>query len=162
MFTLETERLILRDMVLDDAESFITLSQDAKYQRFYDEADSHPNRYRQLTELFIEQAWQTPRTAFQLAIVFKENQQFIGTVGLRLEGDSQASFGVALARQYQGKGLVQEAAVALADFGFSELNVHRLYGETISKNSAAIRLCKWLGMKKEAHFREHRFFKGQW
>jgi RimJ/RimL family protein N-acetyltransferase len=79
-----------------------------------------------------------------------------------LEDNQQASMGCAFSRSSQGYKLSYEAALALADFGFSELGVHRIYAETISKNLAAIKLCKSLGMRQEAHFREHRFFKEQW
>ncbi|OEF07466.1 GNAT family N-acetyltransferase [Vibrio genomosp. F10] len=162
MFKLETEHLLLRDMKKSDEAAFIAISQDPKYQRFYDESDCDPEKYRQLTALFIEQAAENPRRSFQLAIEHKESGLFIGTVCLRLEPDNQASFGCGLSREYQGRGLIKEAAVALASYGFSELGVHRIYAETISKNRAAIHLCQSLGMKQEACFREHRFFKKQW
>lgn len=88
--------------------------------------------------------------------------KFVGTVCLRLEDNQQASIGCALSRASQGDKLSYEAALALADFGFSELEIHRIYAKTISRNLPAIKLCKSLGMRQEAHFREHRFFKGQW
>ena len=56
MFKLETDRLVLRDMTLEDQSAFVAMSQDAKYQRFYDETDCEPSKYRQLTQLFVEQA----------------------------------------------------------------------------------------------------------
>ena len=162
MFKLETERLILRDMQLEDEATFVAISQDAKYQRFYDESDCEPNKYRELTKLFIEQASEMPRKSYQLAIEHKMTGQFIGTICLRLEKDNQASVGTGLSREYQGSGLIREAAQALAQYGFSNLGVHRIYAETINQNRAAIRLCQALGMRKEAHFRENRYFRGQW
>lgn len=162
MFKLETERLILRDIQIEDEAAFVAISQEVKYQRFYAESDCDPEKYRQLTKLFIQQSYEDPRQSFQLAIEHKASGQFIGTVCLRVEADSQASMGCGLSVQYQGHGLIQEAARALAEFGFSELKVHRLYAETISENNAAIKLCESLGMTKEAHFREHRFFKDKW
>ncbi|WP_440145116.1 GNAT family N-acetyltransferase [Aeromonas veronii] len=162
MFKLETQRLILRDMQPADAEAFVSISQESKYQRFYSESDCAPDKYRQLTQLFIVQASEQPRTAYQLAIEYKTTGEFIGTVGLRLEADSQASMGCGMARAYQGNGLIHEAAYSLMNVGFRELGVHRIYAETISQNRAAIRLCKALGMRQEGYFREHRFFKDQW
>ncbi|PHX06440.1 GNAT family N-acetyltransferase [Vibrio splendidus] len=162
MFKLETDRLILRDMSLEDECAFVAISQDAKYQRFYDESDCEPNKYRELTQLFVAQALEVPRQSYQLAVESKDSGKFIGTVCLRLEGDKQASMGCAFSREIQGQGLSIEASKALADFGFSELGIHRIYAETISKNLAAIKLCKSLGMKQEACFKDHRFFKGQW
>ncbi|MFA0158810.1 GNAT family N-acetyltransferase [Vibrio sp. 10N.261.46.A3] len=162
MFKLETDRLILRDMSLEDECAFVAISQDAKYQRFYDESDCEPNKYRELTQLFVAQALEVPRQSYQLAVESKDSGKFIGTVCLRLEGDKQASMGCAFSREIQGQGLSIEASKALTDFGFSELGIHRIYAETISKNLAAIKLCKSLGMKQEACFKDHRFFKGQW
>lgn len=162
MFKLETNRLILRDMTLNDENAFVAISQDNKYQRFYDESDCKPEKYRELTKLFIEQSRETPRTSYQLAIECKSSGEFIGTVCLRVEKNKQASIGCGLSRQSQGSGLIYEAASALVDFGFRELDIHRIYAETISKNLPAIKLCESLGMQKEAHFREHRFFKGEW
>ncbi len=162
MFRLETENLILRDMQLSDESSFVEISQDSKYQRFYSESDCEPDKYRKLTKLFIEQALETPRMSYQLAIESKQTGKFIGTVCLRLESDRQASMGVGISRQSQGHGLIYEAAKELASFGFNELDVHRIYAETISQNLAAIRLCKSLGMRQEGYYRENLFFKGRW
>ncbi|ATL91739.1 GNAT family N-acetyltransferase [Aeromonas sp. CU5] len=162
MFQLETTHLILRDMQPADEATFVAISQESKYQRFYSESDCDPDKYRQLTRLFIEQASEQPRTAYQLAIEYKATGEFIGTVCLRLEANNQASMGCGMAREYQGHGLIHEAAYALMNLGFRELGVHRIYAEIISQNRAAIRLCKALGMRQEGYFREHRFFKDQW
>ena len=162
MFKLETDRLILRDMSIEDECAFVAISQDAKYQRFYDESDCEPDKYRELTQLFVAQALEVPRQSYQLAVESKDAGKFIGIVCLRLEGNLQASMGCAFSRETQGKGLSIEATEALANFGFSELGVQRIHAETISKNLAAIKLCQSLGMKEEARFENHRFFKGKW
>ena len=51
---------------------------------------------------------------------------------------------------------------ALLEFGFDRQNLHRVYAETIAENKPALRLCKKLGMREEAHFIENRYFKGKW
>ncbi|NOH82060.1 GNAT family N-acetyltransferase [Vibrio sp. RE86] len=162
MFKIETKRLIIRDMTLHDEGAFVAMSQDAKYQRFYDENDCDPNKYRELTNLFVTQASEKPRQSYQLAVECKASGKFIGTVCLRLEDNQQASIGCAFSRASQGGKLSYEAATALADFGFTKLGVHRIYAETISRNLPAIKLCKAMGMRQEAHFKEHRFFKQEW
>ncbi|MFB9217109.1 GNAT family N-acetyltransferase [Vibrio sinaloensis] len=162
MFRLETARLVIRDMTLEDEDAFVAISQNSKYQRFYDEQDCHPEKYRELTRLFIEQAKEHPRTSFQLAIEHKEDQCFIGTVCLRLEGEQQASIGCGMSRAYQADGLILEAASALVEYGFNHLEIHRIYAETISRNRPAIKLCRSLGMVQEAHLRHNRYFKNQW
>ena len=83
MFKLETNRLILRDMQPADEAAFVAISQESKSQRFYSESDCDLDKYRQLTKLFIEQANEHPRIAYQLAIEYKATREFIGTVCLR-------------------------------------------------------------------------------
>ncbi|MPS31739.1 MULTISPECIES: GNAT family N-acetyltransferase [unclassified Salinivibrio] len=162
MFMIETRRLVLRDMQPSDEEAFVHLTQHQKYQRFYSETDCQPETYRYLHARFIEQANANPRVAYQLAVICKQSEKCIGTVGLRLEDNHQASIGCGLAVEAQGAGLMREAAVALANFGFECLGVHRLYAETIYDNLAATKLCRSLGMRQEAHFHQHRFFKERW
>jgi len=70
--------------------------------------------------------------------------------------------GGGLSRSHQGHHLIQEGAIALINFGFKELNLHRIYAETISENKAAIKLCEQLGMRREALFKDHRYFKSRW
>lgn len=66
MFKLETQRLILCDTLPADEEAFVAISHESKYQRFHSESDCDPDKYRQLTRLFIAQASKHPRTAYQL------------------------------------------------------------------------------------------------
>ncbi|MGF1762896.1 GNAT family N-acetyltransferase [Aliivibrio kagoshimensis] len=161
-FFIETERLILRNVNEHDEEAYIQLSQDAKYQRFYDEDDCSIEKASQLVEMFIEQSKEQPRTKYNLAITHKQSGEFIDVCGLRIEGNRQASVGCGLAREYQVSGYAQEAMQALIDYGFNQLHVHRIYAETIADNRAAILLCKRLGMRIEGRFFEHRYFKEQW
>ena len=159
---LETEHLILRDFSAEDISDYTKLTQDEKYQRFYSEADCSEEKACFLVKLFIEQAQENPRSKFQLAIVEKTSAKLIGTCGVRLEEHRQASMGCGVAREFQGKGYALEASGVLLQYAFEQLNVHRVYAETISENRAAIFLCRQLGMEKEAHFRQHRYFKQRW
>lgn len=162
VFEIVTERLILRDFEIQDVSSYIALTQDSKYQRFYDEDDCSIEKAEFLVNLFIEQARELPRSKYQLAIVLQQTGEVIGTCGIRLEADQQASMGCGVAREFQGAGYAQEAAEAIAGFGFEKLAVHRLYAETIGANKAAIAMCRQFGMRKEAQFIEHRYFKERW
>ena len=97
-----------------------------------------------------------------MAIVLKETGVFIGTAGLRIEPNQQASIGCGIGREYQSSGYAREAMEALLAFGFDGHNLHRIYAETIAENKSAIRLCQMAGMREEARFIENKFFKGQW
>lgn len=161
-FKIETQHLILRDFSQSDLPHYVAQCQDPKYQRFYNEQDCSEAQCIQLVELFIEQAQQTPRRQYHLAITDKASGDYLGIAGLRVEEQQQASIGCGLIRGQQGKGASEEAMKALLKFGFEHLAIHRAYAETLAANRAAVRLCTKLGMRVEARLIEHRYFKHQW
>jgi len=161
-FRIETQHLVLRDFTKDDIPRYVAQCQDPKYQRFYNEQDCSESKSKQLVELFITQAHETPRRQYHLAITDKVTGNYLGIAALRAEDEQQASIGCGLVRGIQGKGISEEAMASLLRFGFDHLDIHRAYAETISENRAAIRLCKKLGMRIEATLIENRYFKQRW
>ena len=76
--------------------------------------------------------------------------------------DKTAEIGWLLDPRFQGRGYAAEAAGLLLDLAFGELGLHRVYAELDPRNAASVALCLRLGMRHEAHFREHMWFKGDW
>lgn len=161
-FSISTDRLLLRDFTEADVQHYVKQCLDPKYQRFYSEEDCSREKSHQLALLFCHQAQERPRQQYHLAITDKMSGDYLGIAALRLEKDQQASIGCGLIRSHQGKRTSEEAMTALLNYGFQNLNVHRAYAETLSKNKAAIRLCARLGMRIEAHLTENRYFKQCW
>jgi RimJ/RimL family protein N-acetyltransferase len=46
--------------------------------------------------------------------------------------------------------------------GFEELGLHRIFAESDARNAASMRVMERLGMRREAHFVENEFLKGEW
>ncbi|WP_428239963.1 GNAT family N-acetyltransferase [Gynuella sp.] len=162
MFKMETDRLWLRDFQPSDMQSYISFTATPDYQKYYSEEDSCREKSEFLVNQFIAQAQDDPRRKYQLAVIEKSSNQLIGTCGIRVENDRQASLGFGIAVNYQGYGYAFEAARSMICFGFQALGVHRVYAETLAANHSAVSLCEHLRMRKEGHFIEHRFFKGCW
>lgn len=158
---IQTERLILRDFCVDDIAHYVAMTSEPDYQTYYREDDCDPDFSRQLAQCFIEQSRENPRQKFQLAIEEKHSGAFIGTVGLRMENVTRASFGFGLMCEYQGRGIAFEAASALIAFGFDQLGVDVIYAETLLENTAAIRLCEKLGMVETGRVENSQVFKGR-
>ncbi|MFV1984079.1 MAG: GNAT family N-acetyltransferase [Thiohalomonadales bacterium] len=161
MLKLETNRLTLRNFLKEDLQSYLKLRNDKKFKRFYNENDVTKNKSKSLLEMFITESQEQPRTKYQLAITTKDGK-LIGSCGIRIEGKTNASVGCELGRQYQASGYAYEASKKIINYAFSELNVHRIYAETISENKAAIKLCEKLGMQIESELTNNKFFQGRW
>lgn len=63
---------------------------------------------------------------------------------------------------HQGQGYASEAANALLDLGFGAADLHRIFARCDARNEPSWRLMERLGMRREAHFRQHALFKGGW
>ncbi|NEQ52464.1 MAG: GNAT family N-acetyltransferase [Leptolyngbya sp. SIO3F4] len=99
----------------------------------------------------------------EFAVELKETGKVIGCVCINTEDDQswQAEIGFHFNRYYQGKGLAYEASFSLLTYGI-ELGVHRFYATTDTRNQKSIALMKRLGMRREGHFRENCYVKGEW
>jgi len=99
-----------------------------------------------------------------LAVELIDGGSLIGELSLvwRSEDAQQGEIGWIFHPMYQGRGYATEAAGALLSAGFSGAQLHRIFARCDSRNKASWRLMERLGMRREAHFREHALFKGGW
>lgn len=99
-----------------------------------------------------------------LAAELRDGGGLVGELSLvwRSEEAQQAEIGWIFHPMYQGRGYATEAARALLTAGFSGAQLHRIFARCDSRNRGSWRLMERLGMRREAHFREHAIFKGGW
>ncbi len=156
MFTIETPRLYLRDIHLIDRKPFFDLGSDPEISYFQ-------TTIRMETEDQAEE-WlkgavfhnnKTPREAYNLAIVLKQNKQWIGWIGMGWPGDEtlgDLDFGYAMSKQNWGKGYMKEALRGLIDFSFRELGVNYMFGECEQENSGSARVMEKADLFLELSF----------
>jgi len=161
---LETERLILRDFVQEDWQRVLEYQSDSLYLRYNHWAERTPEAVQEFVGWFLNHQTQEPRIKFQLAVVAKSDNQLIGNCGVRMDkADAfEADLGYELDPKYWNYGYATEAAHAMVDFGFSRLEVHRIWAACVADNVGSAHVMEKLGMKLEGRFRENRHFKGRW
>jgi RimJ/RimL family protein N-acetyltransferase len=76
--------------------------------------------------------------------------------------DRQAEIGWAFNPEHHGRGFATEAARELLVLAFADLGMHRVFAQLDPRNTASAKLCERLGMRREAHFRQDIWFKGEW
>lgn len=162
-FAIRTPRLLLRDFSPDDHEPFAAYQMDPLYRRYY---PSRPDEgaSRELLDRFMGWQREEPRSRFQLAVVRSSSGALIGSVGLRRRSAESrvADIGFELAPPFWGCGYATEAALALVEYGFSVLALHRIHAHCIAENAASARVLVRIGMRREGVLREHEFFDGRW
>jgi len=99
-----------------------------------------------------------------LAVDRRADNRLIGEISLILRSEewSQGEIGYIFHPEVHGHGFATEAARALLAFGFDEYGMHRIMARCDARNTASSRVMERLGMRREAHFREHMLVKGEW
>lgn len=143
-----TPRLILRDFRAEDLPAYLAGWEDPRHAEFYGPEEVGPDFARSLFNRFLDWAAERPRRNYQLAIVQKD--RLIGSCGVRMEGCEPgiAEFGLELAPESWGRGLASEAARAMLRFGFRDLGVREVRGETVTENVRVQRLVERLGFTR--------------
>lgn len=158
-----TERLTLRLMTADDLDDVVAYQGREDVCRYL----LHGPRSREdLVPRIAEWGAATRMTQdddyLQLAIQLE--QRVIGHMYLHLASaeNLQGEIGWTLHPDFFGHGYATEASRALLDLTFDTMGLHRMRAELDPRNDASIALCRRLGMRHEATFRQDLWFKGEW
>jgi len=97
------------------------------------------------------------------ASYFKEDNEFIGTVRLRVDWQLKtADFGMMIGdKKYWGRGLLKDAMLTLSVYAFKKLGMRKVIVGCLSTNIAVCKCCERLGFKKEAVLRKEVPFRGE-
>lgn len=162
--TIETERLFLRDLKVEDWQAVHEYASDPEVVRYMDWGPNTEGETKEFIQRALSDQQGKPRRVFTLAIVLKAGDTLIGSCGIRVSNpeNREGWLGYCFARKFWGKGYATEVGRALVDFGFTELGLHRIFATCDPKNTASAYVLEKSGMKKEGHLREHRWSKGMW
>lgn len=162
---IETERLVLRPFKKSDLDEVATYLTLPEIQRYLDWKARDKEEARTAIEAMIrEQRMHRPGDAISLAIVRKGDDRLIGHISLRWVDATagQAEIRFIVSPDARHHGYAREAARAVLDLGFDGLGMHRVFARCSARNEASAKLLKRLGMRLEAHYREHALFQGEW
>lgn len=147
---LETERLTLRPLTMDDAPvAFARWTSDpdvAKYLRYYVHTDVEATKYW----LRLVVANEDSDTNFDWGFVLKETGELIGSGGLYFVPEEGIfDIGYNFAKDQWGKGLATEAARAMIHFAMTTLRQTQLRGCHMVENLASGAVMKKCGFVYE-------------
>ncbi len=149
---IETDRLFLREMNMDDFDALYKVLGDAEIMQHYpysfDEArvrswiERNMNRYRD--------------NGFGLwAVCLKETGEMIGDCGLTLqniEGEMLPEIGYHIRRDQQHKGYAKEAALAVRNWAFQNTDYPARYSYCKYTNVGSYKTAESIGMHFEKEY----------
>ena len=148
MKILETERLILREIVESDDEFMLDLLNQPSFIKYI--GDRNVRNLEQSRE-FIENRYRASYldNGYGLyAVELKEDQTAIGICGfVKRNTLPDADIGFAFLPQFEKKGYAFESASAVMEYGRETLGLNRILAITSVDNESSGRLLEKLGFK---------------
>ena len=161
----ETNRLVLRSFERRDIEALSQYHALPAVQRYAFTKTRDVEQVEAALKVMLGHTnLQRAGDTLTLAMIRKSDNQLLGHVSLHWT-DSTASQGEVrflINPVYAGFGFAGEALSALFDLAFERFNIHRLLVRCDGRNHNSIKLMQQLGMRLEAHYREHALFQGEW
>jgi ribosomal-protein-alanine N-acetyltransferase len=145
---LETDRLLLREYVEEDAEAFFKLNTDPDVLRFV--PDKPLLNVEQARQILIDHPIADYRKyGFgRGACILKSTGEQIGFAGLKyLEELGEVDVAYRLLPKYWGQGLATETALASVRYGFADLDLKRIIGLVMPANVASVRVLEKTGLR---------------
>lgn len=174
---LDTSRLSLREMTLEDAESLVSMYADEEMEKFMDPLERDRETLLEMMEAYIRTMYgfyefgmwmvtlrsedaaekaeknateKEENTAAEEKTAVNDIETVIGRAGLQLrEGEEFPELGFCIAGPYRGKGYAEEACRAVLAYAFEELEFPKARVVVHRENEKSLRLCKKLGFDVE-------------
>ena len=160
---LETERLVLRGLVLDDTDFVFRHFSDSEVTRFL--LDEDPLTLRsQAEELIGTYLEPNGQTFNRWGIAQKADGALIGTCGFHKwdKRHRKAEIGYDLAPEFWGRGLMAEALREIIRHGFDRMQLNRIDALVYTENTRSARLLDKLSFQQEGLLRDYFFARGRY
>ena len=153
---LRTPRLVLRAFTRADIDTVTRLAGDREIA-VNTLNIPHPYKHRHAIEWIDSHVGQLHRyEAATFAVTRSSDQVVMGAAGLILDAEHRSGeLGYWIGTPYWGQGFATEAARAVVEWGFEELDLHRVHASHFPRNPASGNVLRKLGMRNEGRLREH-------
>ncbi len=156
---LETDRLLLREMKLSDAEALFEMDRNPKvHQYLWNKPLTNSSEVHAYIELVRTQYIQNNIGRF--VVVLKETNELIGWAGLKYNTEMVNNkihfydIGYRLNEKFWGKGYASEASFAWLDYGFNIMKIKVMQAAAHTENIASNRILQKIGLKKTEPYLE--------
>lgn len=149
---IETERLIVRELVPSDDQGMFLLDSDPEVHRYLGNKPVQTIKQAREIIAFIRQQY-IANGIGRWAVVKKETNEFVGWTGLKLIKEplnKHSNFydvGYRLIKKYWGKVYATESARASIDYGFNKLGLREIYAMADVQNDASNKVLQKVGLR---------------
>lgn len=155
MKIIETERLYLRELVIEDKVELMKVLSDPESMQYY------PNPFsEEKVDNWIQWNIENYKNYKHglWAVILKEGEVFLGDCGItmqNIEGELVPEIGFHIIRNYCNKGYATEAALACKEYAFHVLKYPEVYSYSTIRNMPSQTVAKKIGMKVYKYFEKN-------
>jgi len=156
---LETNRLLLREMLPSDAEALFEMESNPNVHKYlWNKPLTEISEVHAYIELIRKQYLENNIGRF--VVVLKETNELIGWVGLKYNTEivnNKVHFydiGYRLNEKFWGKGYASEASHAWLDYGFNVMKIKTMEAAAHTANLASNKILQKIGMKITEQYME--------
>lgn len=148
---LQTDRLLLRELNVNDSKSFYELNQNQNVIKYTGDTS-----FENITEAenFLRNYNDYEMNGFgRWAVIEKSSGEFLGWCGLKYVKEiDETDIGFRFFEKYWNRGFATESAMTCLKYGFEKLNLKTVVGRAMAENTASIKVLEKIGMKYEKEF----------
>ncbi|MFV8327424.1 GNAT family N-acetyltransferase [Flavobacterium sp. ZS1P14] len=159
---LETERLVLRRIDVNDVNEIFTLRSNPETMKYI------PRPLVKTTEDALDHiamidAKIENNEGINWGITLKDNPKLIGIIGhYRIKPENyRAEIGYMLLPEFNGKGIMPEAVKEVVNYGFTVMQLHSIEAILDPENFGSEKVLQKSGFVKEAYLKENEFYDGR-
>ncbi|GAB6108285.1 GNAT family N-acetyltransferase [Fusibacter bizertensis] len=152
MKIIETERLYLRELAIEDRVELAKVLSNPESMEFY----PHPFSEEEVEKWIRWNIDNYKKYSHGLwAVILKEGDVFIGDCGITMQTvdhEVVPEIGFHIIKEYCGKGYATEAALACKEYAFDVLNYDKVFSYTTVRNIPSQKVAEKIGMKLYKYF----------
>ncbi|GIN39382.1 GNAT family N-acetyltransferase [Heyndrickxia oleronia] len=158
---IETNRLLIKTFEKHHLNDVYEIYNDDSTCRYLlHDKWTHENKEREFDKK-LNNNQLTKEKALSLAVLM--NDRVIGDLSIwYTDMKDTVEIGYTFSKSVSGQGYATEAVIALINHLFEVVKVHRIQANLDARNTASEKLCRRVGMRKEAHFIQDFWNKNEW
>ena len=160
---LETDRLLLRELQLSDAEAFFAMDNNPNVHQYL--WNKPVQKIEEIIEIILSIRQQYIDNGIgRFVMILKETNEFIGWAGLKYNTEvvnNKINFydiGYRLDEKFWGKGYASEAAEAWLNYAFETMNIKTMEAAAHTENVASNKILQKIGMEFTGQYLEDDIF----
>jgi RimJ/RimL family protein N-acetyltransferase len=155
MKIIETERLYLRELQIDDKKELAKVLSDPESMEFY----PHPFSEEEVENWIKWNIENYKKYKHGLwAVILKEGNLFIGDCGItmqEIDGETVPEIGFHIIKDYCKRGYATEAALACKEYAFNVLHYPKIFSYTRVLNLPSQKVAKKIGLQPYKYFEKN-------